>query len=129
MSTLELDGAIWSLLDAGPNVFKPQALSALAASVEFRALLNPNYDHTDDSRSRAAIQTMEENYASHLSLMKADTYHWRSIQPKAALIDWTLLSVWVSRIRRDRLAPSSIPFPPHDSETSEFIRLLAERLS
>jgi hypothetical protein len=73
-----------------------------------------------------AIEALEQNYATRLSLMRNDSFHWESMQPNGAIIDWPLLCVWVAISRfsgsvADKIMPRS--------EAAVFIRWLAHKLS
>jgi hypothetical protein len=99
---------------------KPQVMASLGASIELQSFLG-------DFKQLQAIQVMEENYATRLSLMRNDSFHWHSMQPKGAIIDWPLLCVWVGifRFGGSALLQKMVPA----SETAAFIRWLAHELS
>jgi len=98
---------------------KPQVVAGLGASIELQALIG-------DPRQLQAIEAMEQNYATRLSLMRNDSFHWESMQPNGAIIDWPLLCVWVAISRfsgsvADKIMPRS--------EAAVFVRWLARELS
>jgi hypothetical protein len=109
------------LLGKQLGAMKPQVQAGLSANIEAQALLGAY-----NRRQFQAIQTMEANYETRLFLMQSDSFHWQSIQPNGAIIDWPLLCVWGALFQFNPVAEKEIP---PSSEAAAFIRWLAHELS
>jgi hypothetical protein len=106
---------------------KPQALAALWASPEFRAVVNVEDESGSGYARRQAIESMEYSYLTRLTLMQQDAYHWKTIQPRGSIIDWPLLCIWTAHLRSSELDVKVLDSAPANA-AGRFIRDLAAEL-
>jgi hypothetical protein len=87
-----------------------QGLGILENEIELKRLQNRTFD------------TLESAYSNRLTAMRR-TPMWRMLRVRGSLIDWSLLLLWIARLRRNGSAQPAGPW----LEDVTFIRDLAER--
>jgi len=48
-----------------------------------------------------ALREMELRYSTRIDLLRSDAFHWKTLRPRAELIDWSLLVAEIALIRNE----------------------------
>jgi hypothetical protein len=72
----------------------------------------------------SALRELELGYSTRIDLLRRDIFHWKTLRPRAELIDWSLLIAQVALIRNDAMR-FKIPRENETLPPTEFSRSLA----
>ena len=72
----------------------------------------------------SALRELELGYSTRIDLLRRDTFHWKTLRPRAELIDWPLLIAQVALIRNGAMR-FKIPRENQTLSPTDFSRSLA----
>lgn len=114
------------------------ALTAAATQPEFVVLgLLPAIYRNQGVRTRfrqlnrrdgfSALRELELRYSTRIDLLRKDVFHWRTLRPRAELVDWSLLIAHVAHVALIRGGAMRFGMPSKDESLSptNFSRSLA----